>query len=367
MKDFIIKKLLQKREVPDVLLKLNGCRVSSKAEWQEIMRPHLTGLFLEKEYGQLPAKLTPQVDVFPKEVDFAGKGTWEEIVFTFNKDDKMHSVPTQLIYPKGKKNNSFFIVLNFRADIPDRYLPVEEILDNGFGIFSVCYNDITKDNPDFTDGLASLFQKGERKANDAGKLIYWSYMASRMMDYLQTRDIANNSQIGIAGHSRLGKTALLTGAIDERFAFVCANNSGCSGAALSRGKKEGNETLNDIIEKFPYWFCLNYATYKNETQSLPFDQHCLLALIAPRAVYIGGAQEDVWADNEGQFLACIAASRVWKLYGKKGLIAPNHLLKNGESYIKGEVGFHLRNGKHYFSRTDWNIYMKAIKRYFRFK
>ena len=362
-----MKTTLCERALPNALLMPNGKTVSSKEEWESIMRPHWTRLFWEEEYGQMPLKVIPQIKVIPKEVDFAGKGIWEEISFTFHKDGKTHTVLTQLIYPREKKNNPFFIMLNFRADIPDRYLPVEEILDNGFGVFSVCYNDVTKDDADFTDGLAGLFQKGERNGNDAGKLVYWSYMALQMMDYLQTLDIANKNQIGVVGHSRLGKTALITAIADERFAFVCANDSGCSGAALSRGKKVGNETLRDITKKFPYWFCPNYINYVDKEQKLPFDQHCLLSLIAPRAAYIGAAIEDVWADNEGQFLACKAASAVWKLYGKKGLISPNRIPLNEESYTKGELGFYLRNGKHYLSRTDWNIYMKAVKRYFKLK
>jgi hypothetical protein len=283
---------------------------------------------------------------------------------TFQKGEKSHSIPTQLIYPKNKTNSPFFIFINFRRDIPDLYFPLEEIIDNGFGVFTVCYQDITTDDGDFSNGLAGLFQDCERKNDDTGKIIYWSYVCSRMMDYLTTRTEADPSKIGVIGHSRLGKTALVTGAFDERFTFVCANDSGCSGAALSRGRCDGGESIKTIYERFPYWFCPNYKQYVENETNMPFDQHCLLSLVAPRVAYVGGAIEDVWADNENQFLNCVASSKVWALYDKKGVIAPDRLPVCGDVFTDGEVGFHLRSGKHYLSRTDWLVYISAIKKYF---
>ena len=358
----MIKKELEKRNLPDLLQMPNGQIIKTKEEWENIARPYWKTILLQEEYGQIPSFVSPKIERKVNPIDFAGKATWETVSFTFNKNGKMHIVPTQLIYPKNKKNSPFFIYLNFRPDIPDRYLPVEEIIDNGFGIFTVCYNDITKDNEDFTDGLAGLFQDGERTGDDTGKIVYWSYMASRMMDYLQTREEADKNAIGVAGHSRLGKTALLTGALDERFAFVCSNDSGCSGAALSREVCKGGESIRAIVERFPFWFCPNYFKYIDNADKLPFDQHCLTALIAPRCVYIGGAIEDVWADNNNQFLNCVACSPVWELYGKTGFITENKMPVCGDVYTDGEVGFHLRAGKHYHSRTDWLIYMDAVRK-----
>lgn len=353
---------LKKRELPDVLKVPNQQTVKTKEEWENVARPYWREIILKEEYGKIPPIVVPEISTKINGVDFAGKAVWEDVSFLFKRNGKEWTVRTQLIYPKNAKKVPFFIYINFRPAIPDLYLPVEEIMDNGFGVFTVCYNDVTKDNADFADGLAGLFQEGERTNDDAGKIMYWSYMASRMMDYLQTRDEADKNRIGVAGHSRLGKTALLTSALDERFAFVCANNSGCSGAALSRGRCVGGESIKDICERFAYWFCPNYLKYVDNENNLPFDQHCLLALIAPRKVYVGGAIEDVWADNDNQFLNCVESSKAWELYGKTGLIAPDRMPICGDIFTDGCVGFHLREGKHYHSRTDWLIYMEALKK-----
>ncbi len=358
----ILKQELEKRELPDLFVLPNGERIHNKDGWEKIMRPYWKDVLLNEEYGKQPELIEPQITVKEQPIDFAGKITWEEIDFRFAKNGKAHTVPTQLLLPSGKRRVPVFVVLNFRADVPDRYLPVEEIIDNGFGIFTVCYNDITKDNGDFTDGLAALFQDGERGPCATGKIGYWAYMASRMMDYLQTRPEINKKEIGVAGHSRLGKTALLCAALDERFAFVCANNSGCSGAALARGRGKGGESIRDICVKFPYWFCPKYLEYADKEKGLPFDQHCLIALIAPRRVYIGGAIQDVWADNDNQFLSCVAASEAWGVYDRKGVIAKDRLPVVGDIFIDGEVGFYLREGKHFFSRSDWLVYLAAVKK-----
>lgn len=362
MSTSIIANELKKRNVPDVLTAPNGEKVTTKEVWEQTQRPYWLKLLLEKEYGRIPPRVQPKIERATNPIDFAGKAIWETVTFTFEYNGKTHSFPTNLIYPVGAKGVPFFVYLNFRPDVPDRYLPVEEIIDNGFGIFSVCYNDVTKDNGDFTDGLAGLFQEGERKGDDTGKLCYWAYAASNMMDYLLTRPEADKKAIGIAGHSRLGKTALLTAAMDTRFAFVCSNNSGCSGAAISRYPSERGEKIADICASFPYWFCPDYQQYVNNENALPFDQHCLVAMVAPRAVYVGGALEDVWADNDNQFLSCVAASKVWELYGSKGIITPDKMPKCGDTLTDGDVGFHLRKGKHYHSRTDWIVYMDAVKK-----
>ncbi|MBQ3572464.1 MAG: acetylxylan esterase, partial [Clostridia bacterium] len=247
------------------------------------------------------------------------------------------------------------------------YLPIEEIIDSGFAVFSVCYNDISTDNNDFTNGIARLFTKSERKGDDSSKISYWSYMAMRMMDYLKTREEAKNSIIGIGGHSRLGKTALLTGALDERFDFVCSNNSGSSGVALSRCRCEGGEYLRIGFNWFPYWYAPNYEAYVDCAEKLPFDQHALVALVAPRLLLVGAAEKDVWADNDNQFLACVAASPAWELYGKKGLISPDKMPKVGDNLNEGNICFHLREGEHFHSRFDWNVYMQSVKKHFNIK
>lgn len=354
---------LTKRNLPDLLLRPDGTRVADRTAWEE-QRAYWRDMLLENEYGQLPPVVEPAVTVTVNPVTFANKAIWETVRFTFAYRSKSHTVPAQLICPRGKKNVPFFVMINFRPDIPDRYLPVEEIIDNGFGIFSFCYTDVTTDDGDFSNGLAGVFSEGERKENSFGKIALWAYMAMRGMDYLETREEVDIHRVAVAGHSRLGKTALLTAALDERFAASFSNNSGCSGAAISRGTCPDGETTAVIFERFPYWFCPRYESYVLDPATLPFDQHALLALIAPRVLGVGAADEDHWADNDAQLLACAAASPVWGLYGKAGLLFPNRFAEIGDEYTDGTVGFHMRAGSHFFSRTDWLVYMRTMNKHF---
>ena len=182
-KNSVLAQELKKRELPDLLTAPNGEKVTTVERWEREMRPYWKNVLLEQCYGKTPEYVKPEIKTECNNIDFAGKAVWETVSFTFKVNGKEHTVPTQLIYPVGAKNVPFFVYLNFRPDIPDRYLPVEELIDNGFGMFSVCYNDVTTDNGDFTTGLAGLFEIETRAPNGTGKIRYWSYMASHMIDY----------------------------------------------------------------------------------------------------------------------------------------------------------------------------------------
>ena len=359
----MLEKELAKRSLPDLFCVPGKKAVTTKDDWESIARPYWRRILLQEEYGKLPPVIEPEICVKANAVNFAGKAMWEEISFKFKRNGKEHTVPAQLIYPKGAKGCPFFVYLDFYSEIPSIYLPVEEIIDGGFGIFTVCHKDVTKDNGDFTDGLAGLFLEGERTFDDTGKIAYWAYMTSRMMDYLLTREEADKNAIGVAGHSRYGKTVLLAAALDERFSFVCSNESGCSGAALSRNRCKGAETIRDICGAVPYWFCPNYLKYIDNEDKQPFDQHCLLALVAPRRAYIGTAVDDIWGDTENQFLNCVASSKAWNLYGKAGFVSPDRMPVCGDVFTDGEIGFHLRAGEHFLSRLDWQIYMQSVRKF----
>jgi len=354
----MLKKELEKRKLPDLFLNEENVDV---IRWEEYFKPYWKEVLLKEEYGYIPLHIQPAITEKEISIDFAGKAKWIEVTFRFEKDDKSHEFRTQLIYPKKDEKLPFFININFRPEIPDRALPIEEIIDSGFGVFSVCYKDITSDDGDFTNGIAKLFIDGDRSSTDCGKIMMWAYVLSKMVDYLQEKPFVDINRIGVAGHSRLGKTALLAGAIDSRFSFVCANNSGCSGASLSRARYEWSESIKNITETFPHWFCKNYLKYANNEDKLPFDQHALISLIAPRKVYVGGAIEDTWADNDNQYLALVASSKVWELYGERGFIYPDRLPIEGDEFYSGNLGFHLRKGTHFFSRDDWNTYIKSLK------
>lgn len=362
----MIQSELKKRNLPDLLKLPNGDKISSKKEWEEIMRPFWKRMLLNEEYGEIPPFVQPEITARKNHITFGGKATWEDIFFKFSYNGKECTVPTKLILPNKEKDFPVFISLNFLSEEQNRYLPTEEILDGGCGVFCVAYKEISSDNGDFTNGLANLFfGDNERQGKDCGKIMLWSYMASRMMDYLLKREDINHKKIGVIGHSRLGKTALLTAAIDERFAFACVNESGTSGAALVRGATPKSESVEYICHTFPFWFCPNYQKYGKGEAQLPFDQHALISLIAPRAVFVGAAVEDEWADTNNQFLSCAAASEVWGLYGKQGFIYEDRLPEIGDVFTSGEVGFHLREGSHYQSRFDWKVYMQAVRDYFK--
>lgn len=327
-----------------------------------LQREEMLDIIQREEYGYIPPK--------PDEMDWnieeriipnfcAGKAVCNKVNIKVKLNNKDFSFPVYASIPVNQKDIPFFICINFRDDVPDRYIPVEEIIDNGFAVLSFCYNDVTCDNDDFTHGLAGiLYKDGKRNLGDAGKIAMWAWACQRVMDYAVTVPELNKNCGTVCGHSRLGKTALLAAALDERFFCAYSNDSGCSGAAISR-LKDG-EKISDICKTFPYWFCKNYQKYIDKESHMPFDQHFLTALIAPRLLYIASAQDDTWADPVSEMLNCVAVDEIYKSQGKTGFIFENRLPESGDVYHNGSVGYHLRRGAHYFSREDWNYLMQFI-------
>jgi dienelactone hydrolase len=243
--------------------------------------------------------------------------------------------------------------------IPDRYQPTEEIIDAGYATLTFYYEDVTKDNGDFTDGIAGLVYKdGKRGATDCGKIGLWAYAAMAVMDYAETLPELDKGRISVVGHSRLGKTALLTGALDERFYCAISNDSGCSGAALSR--ENTGERIADIMNRFPYWFSESYAKYIDNEDELPFDQHWLIAANAPHRVYVASAEGDLWACPVNEYRSCIAASEYYEAAIGCGFVYTGTHPRVGRCFHKGMIGYHERPGTHYLSREDWAYYIKYL-------
>ena len=285
-----------------------------------------------------------------------------EVILTVQVRGREFSFPIkQAIHRDGRKR-PFFILNNFRPDQPDLYCPLEEIEDNEFDLISVCYKDITSDDGDFTNGVADIFVGGnDRSAHECGKIVLWAWANMRVLDYAQTIPCLDTEHAAVVGHSRLGKTALVTGAFDSRFRYIFSNNAGCSGDAANRLK--GGESVEDITRVFPYWFCPHYRDYAGKEDQMPFDQHFLIAACYPRCVCVGASSLDSWADPQAEYLTVGAASEYYERNGKVGFICPDRLPVDGEKMLGGTLGYHLKAGPHYFSRHDWNRYMEFVRRH----
>jgi hypothetical protein len=180
------------------------------------------------------------------------------------------------------------------------------------------------------------------------------------MDYLETDSDIDARRVAIMGHSKMGKATLWTAAQDERFAVAISAQSGCAGAALWRRKS--GETLKKMVTRFPYWLCRNAWKFVEQEDDLPVDQHMLLALIAPRAVYVHSGVEDTWADPRGEYLSAYHASEVFTLLGKKGLDSEASP-PIGTALLDGDVGYHVRAGGHSIEMFDWQRFMDFADRH----
>ncbi len=318
-------------------------------------------MLLKEEYGFLPARpysVTATVEqedggfaagkATLKKISLYCKGEWGEFIF-----------PVYYAAPKLGTSIPCFIHLNFRDLIPDKYQPTEEIIDNGFAVFTIYYQDITADNDDFTDKFAGvIYPEGVRESDDCGKIGLWAWSAMAVMDYALTLPELDHKKISVVGHSRLGKTALLAGALDKRFYCAFSNDSGCSGASLAR--ETTGETIKNICTTFSYWFCENYKKYEEKVESLPFDQHWLIAANVPHKVYVASAAEDGWACPKNEYLACVAADGYYRKFGKEGFVHPDRLPTVGDRFHEGNIAYHLRGGTHFLGREDWHNYISYI-------
>lgn len=238
--------------------------------------------------------------------------------------------------------------------------PVEAILARGYGLATVYYGDLDPDyDHGFANGLHALTASpvSTPRAGDAGGAIAaWTWGYRLALDYFEQDGGVDAHRVIAIGHSRLGKTSLWAGATDTRFAMAISNNSGCGGAALSR--RRFGETIFAINERFPHWFCRHFHAYNDNESALPFDQHELIALMAPRPVYVASAMDDRWADPRGEFLACVHASPVYEWLGQPGLHTEGGTMPAVNSpRHTGRIGYHVRTGGHDLTGYDWDRYM----------
>ncbi|MDR1280768.1 MAG: alpha/beta hydrolase [Opitutaceae bacterium] len=370
--------------LPDPLVAGNGVRITSPEQWETLRRPELLGLFQEHVYGKNPVErpdglrfeVTSSVDAF------GGLATCRQVRITCAgpRPRGELSFPLTVYLPKApdRPRGCFLLIVNRSRDIitessenPWRFWPVREIVARGYATAAFHNSDIAPDDKadGFRSGVFEVYDAprveadGESRPGDAwGAIAAWAWGTSRAIDFLVTEPSLRGVPIAVAGHSRGGKVALWCGAQDRRVALTISNNSGCTGAAPARITR--GEIVGDINGQFPHWFARNYHDYGADVSRLPVDQHELLALLAPRLVYVASASEDAWADPDAEFRACVEAGVVYDLYKLPGVGAA---IRPGiaQPLHTGAIGYHLRAGKHDLTAEDWGYFMDFTDRRWR--
>jgi hypothetical protein len=385
--------------LPDPLVCADGCPVVDADKWRTVRRPELLKLFRTEMFGRSPER---PADLSCTRFDedrgaLGGKAVRKQYEIRFAKGSDSPRMDLLVYTPAGAKGPvPVFLGLNFRGNhtvhvdpairIPTSWVPadattsvegnratekgrgskasrwpIEAVLARGYGVATAYCGDVDPDRNDFSDGVHPLYYApGQTRpaADEWAGIGAWAWGLSRALDCLEKDADVDARKVAVLGHSRLGKTALWAGAQDERFAIVISNNSGCGGAALS--KRVFGETVQRINTSFPHWFCGNFRKYDDKEGDLPFDQHELLALVAPRPVYVASATEDLWADPRGEFLSCLHADPVYRLLGTEGL--PAKEMPPADMPTAGRIGYHLRTGKHDIVLWDWERYMDFADR-----
>ncbi len=381
--------------LPDPLVFNDGSKVTGKKDWEK-RRAEILKTFENEVYGISPewkGKVTA-TEVKVNHNALGGQAIRKDIRLTLIYGGKKLDMMLLVYLPHSQKAVPVFLGYNFsgnhtvtaETDIPvtkswvrnneklgindNKAMEsnrgsdasdwqVEEIVKRGYGLVTVYYGDADPDFDDgFKNGVHALFDQ-KPNATSWGTIAGWAFGLSRIMDWIETSPDIDSKNVAVMGHSRLGKAALWAGATEKRFALVISNNSGCGGAALSNRKF--GETVKVINTSFPHWFCDNFNKYNNKEESLPVDQHELIALIAPRPVYVASAEEDQWADPKGEFLSCVNASPVYTLLGEKGFPAKGMPAINNP--VAGTIGYHIRSGVHDVTLYDWQQYLDFADRH----
>ena len=232
---------------------------------------------------------------------------------------------------------------------------LEQVIDAGYAVATVYYGDIVSDRSDVREGVQNFIKSGQPAEHDWGAIAAWAWGLQRIVDYLATDADIDASRVVVFGHSRLGKAALLAAAFDERVAMVIPNQAGCGGTAPSRSANPKAETVKIITTRFPHWFTPTFSKFRESVDKIPFDQHALIALMAPRPVFLNNAVEDQWADPDGQFKVLVAADPVYKLLGSEGLSSTTRPAIGVA--MMSPLGYAIREGKHSVTPADWKLFV----------
>jgi hypothetical protein len=350
-------------EMPDPLKFNDGSSVENLKDWEK-RRGEILEIIRKECFGRNPVEKPKDLSfvVFDKDDKaLGGKAVRKAINISFSGPGGKLSFRVNIYIPKSDKKVGAFLLMCHRTpkmidldkETDNAFWPVERIVARGYAAVAFNANQVDEDKYDeFKGGVHKIFDK-ERKGDSWGTIAAWAWACSRVLDYLETDPLIDAKRVAVLGHSRGGKTGLWAGATDERFAMTISNNSGCSGAAIARRKK--GESVKKII-RFKHWFCTNYWKYADNEEKLPFDSHMLIALSAPRLVYVASASKDSWADPEGEFEGTVLASKVYEKLGIPGLGTDKFPALNGAIHT-GKVGYHLRDGKHALNEFDWDQFM----------
>lgn len=373
---FVLANALTAGEVvlPDPLVARDGTRIDTPTAWNTRRRGELLEILRREVYGRNPVGrpkdlrftvirrqagvMDGAAELRQVRIDWSGPhgaGGMDLIIFLPIKP----APPAPcllLICNRGKRN------IDPTRATRSGFWPAEEIIARGYAAAAFQVGDVDPDrNEGFHDGVHAVFDEpaAQRPGDAWGTIAAWAWGASRAVDYLAQDAAIDAARIAVVGHSRGGKTALWCGAQDERVALTVSNCSGSTGAAAARGKS--GQDIAAITREFPHWFCGNYTAWGGREREMPFDQHEVLALCAPRLVYVGSATRDWGADPRAEFRSCVAASPVWKLWGRDGVGATTMPAPDSPLH-DGRIGYHLREGEHDLTAWDWQRFMDFADR-----
>ena len=379
--------------LPDLLTAADGQKVTTAEAWERTRRPEILKTFEREEYGVRPVERPADLS-FETVIDdpngLGGLATLRRARITWKGPYGSQSLLATAFIPKiaspenpvpafvfiagrGGTINTRRLKADGQVDPFDRdeRWPAEEMVRRGYAMFAYDCTDVAEDDYSaFRADVFRCFTRSEDRTDESWATISaWAWGASRVFDWLETEKSVDAAHVGIVGLSRRGKTALWAGATDTRFAMACSAGSGCCGAHLFRSADPGVESIHRIL-RFRHWFCRNFDKYDGRDLSMPFDQHEMLALLAPRLLCIASGSEDSGAGPEGEYLAALHASPAWELYGRRGLVSES-FPRPGEARQAGSVSYHLRKGGHNLVASDWRRFadfaeqhgwMKGVKK-----
>jgi hypothetical protein len=361
--------------LPDPLILSDGKAVRDATTWNTQRRPEILGSYETEIYGRIPPT-APKVKWAVAATSFEaqqGQALMKRVVGKVGDAAGAPEIRLNLYTPAAAKTAvPVILLLNFRSNDPaqadsEKSLadpPVAaEIIARGWGYATVGYQDIQPDRADaLTAGVIGTASKGrERAPDDWGAISAWAWGVSRVLDYLETDKTVNAKQVAVFGHSRLGKTVLWASAQDERIAAAYSSCAGEMGSALAR--RDYGETIDDMAQNFPYQFAGNFQKWVGRWSDMPVDAHMLIALSAPRPVFITGGTQDQWADPKGEFLAEVAAGHVYRLLGKQG-VGADQFPPVDTPLISGDLGWYYHTGGHAATKADWEAFLQFLDKYF---